>query len=211
MKTSFKGLVCAIATLTLALWFAPSAKAACGGLNLPAAHPLAWYPQQYRRPHLMLAAFGEQDDNDDGASIVGMWHVTFTAQAVNGSPVPDTPIDNALVVWHSDRTEIMNSARPPQDGNFCMGVWERTGRREYRLNHYAWFANQFPNVTNNGIGSPVGPTRIVEQVNLSPDGKHYTGSFTLTAYDLAGKEIISFTGVLAGERITLDTAIGDLM
>src|SRR5215469_1269949 len=47
-----------------------------------------------------------------------------------GSSTPDldTPIDNALVPWHSDGTELMNSARPPQDGDFCMGVWKRSGK-----------------------------------------------------------------------------------
>ena len=57
---------------------------------------------------LMVA---EEDD-----PIVGMWHVTFTAQGNTGGPPDGTPIDNALATWHSDRTEIMNSARPPQDG-----------------------------------------------------------------------------------------------
>ncbi len=31
-------------------------------------------------------------------------------------------VDNAFVQWHSDGTEIMNSRRPAQDGNFCLGV-----------------------------------------------------------------------------------------
>lgn len=30
----------------------------------------------------------------------------------------------------------MNSLRPPQDGNFCLGVWEQTGRSKYYLNHF---------------------------------------------------------------------------
>jgi hypothetical protein len=49
-------------------------------------------------------------------------------------------IDNALVVWHSDYTEIMNSGRPPQDGDFCLGVWEQVGKSKYKLNHFAWGA-----------------------------------------------------------------------
>jgi hypothetical protein len=212
MKRSFKGLMCALGALTLALLFGPKANAACGVPSLPTAHPSAWYPQD-GRAQLKLAAFDDHDEDGDGASIVGMWHVTFVAQTVNGSSIPDPgmQIDNALVVWHGDHTEIMNSMRPPQDGNFCLGVWERTGPRNYQLNHFAWFANQFPNGTNNGIGDPVGPTHFVEQVTLSPDGKHYTGSFTLTAYDTSGNQVLSFTGVITGERINMTTTVGDLL
>jgi hypothetical protein len=60
--------------------------------------------------------------DEPGASIVGMWHVTFTAKGNSEGPPDNTPIDNAVVVWHSDRTEIMNSGRPAQDGDFCLGV-----------------------------------------------------------------------------------------
>ena len=146
-----------------------------------------------------------------GQSIVGMWHVLFTAQTMNGSAIPDTVIDNALSVWHNDHTEIMNSVRPPQDGNFCLGVWQQTGKSSFYLNHFAWFANQFPNYTNNGIGDPVGPTRFTERVTVSPDGNHFTGTFTLTAYDTRGNVTITFTGALSGTRITTSTTTGDLL
>ena len=59
--------------------------------------------------------------------IVGMWHVTFTAEGNESGPPDGTPIDNSLVVWHSDHTEIMASSRPAQDGDICMGIWEKTG------------------------------------------------------------------------------------
>ena len=70
-------------------------------------------------------------DGEVTAPIVGMWHAVFTAHAMNGSPIPDTPIDNALLIFNSDGTEVMNSGRPPQDGNFCLGVWEQTGKSTY--------------------------------------------------------------------------------
>jgi hypothetical protein len=113
-------------------------------------------------------------------------------------------IDNALVVWHSDKTEIMNSARPPQDGNFCLGVWEKTGARSYYLNHIPWLSNDTTNAPS-GIGNPAGPTQITERVTLSEDGKSYSGSFTLVAYNLDGTKAVTFTGVLSGMRITIST------
>jgi hypothetical protein len=191
----------------LALALVSSAAAQCG-MPTKLAKPSAWSPS-FGGVRLMAASFGG-DRGEDEASIVGMWHVVFTATTSNGSTIPGTVIDNALVVWHSDHTEIMNSVRPPQDGNFCMGVWEETGRNKYFLNHYAWFANQFPNDTDNGIGMPVGPTRITETITLGPDGNHFSGTFTLTAYDTSFNQMQAFTGSLAGTRITTNTKITDL-
>jgi hypothetical protein len=148
--------------------------------------------------------------NEDHDPIVGMWHATFTAEGNNPGPPDNTPIDNALVTWHSDGTELMNSARPPQDGNFCMGVWKRTGHNHYKLNHFAWLGNDTENAPS-GIGNPAGPTRFFEQITLSPDGKHYTGHFTLDAYDTSGNQLVHIAGVVLGTRIDLDTSVADLL
>ena len=150
------------------------------------------------------------DDNDGGRerSIVGMWHVKFTAQTMNGQPFAAV-IDNAVAVWHKDGTEIMNSSRPAQDGNFCLGVWARTGDHTYHLNHIPWQGNDPTNAP--GIGNPQGGAQIIEDVVLDKDGDAYSGSFTLTAYDPAGNVEVSFTGVIAATRITPDTPFSDLL
>jgi hypothetical protein len=115
-----------------------------------------------------------------------------------------------VVVWHSDGTEIMNSSRPAQDGNFCLGVWAQTGRLSYSLNHIPWQGNDLTNAPS-GIGNPQLGAQIIEEVNLSPDGNHYSGSFTLTAYDASGNPTLSFSGNLAATRITTKTKITDLL
>jgi len=148
------------------------------------------------------------DDRD--ASIVGMWHATFTAKDNAGGPPDGAPIDNALVTWHSDHTELMNSARPAQDGDFCMGIWEKKGESTYRLNHIAWLANDTTNAPY-GIGNPSGPTQIEEEVTVSPDGKHYSGTFTLTAYDTSGNVVVTIKGVIAATRVTIHTKATDLL
>jgi hypothetical protein len=142
--------------------------------------------------------------------IVGMWHATFTAKGNSAGPPDGTPIDNAIIVWHGDGTEIMNSERPPQDGDFCMGVWKKAGKCKYKLNHFAWLANDTTNAPS-GIGNPTGPTRIVEEITLSPDGNHYVGTFTLDATDTSGNPTAHITGVIAGTRVTLDTTVQDLL
>jgi hypothetical protein len=207
MRTSNRGLVPALAALVFAWAMIPSALAQCG---IPAklAKPAAWHPQMGGADILRTAGYEEEE----GPSIVGMWHVIFTAKTSFGKDIPDTVVDNALAVWHSDKTEIMNSVRPPQDGNFCLGVWEKTGRSTYYLNHFPWFSNEFPNDTNNGIGMPVGPTRITETVTLGPDCNHFSGTFTLDAFDTTGKTTLaSFTGVITATRVTTNTTIPDLL
>jgi hypothetical protein len=201
----FRGASTLVAVASL-LFVAANARASCGsfsqlGAGKP-AHPAAWDTQS-GRAHLT-------EIDEPRTSIVGMWHVTFTAQGNSEGPPDNTPIDNAVVVWHSDRTEIMNSGRPAQDGDFCLGVWEEVGRCHYKLNHFAWAGNDTTNAPG-GIGNPAGPTHIVEDVTVSPDGKHYSGTFTLDAYDTSFNPTTHIVGVINGTRITMGTTVNDLM
>jgi hypothetical protein len=143
----------------------------------------------------VLAADHDRD-GDDNDGIVGLWHVTFVSRGSQYIP-DDTPIDSAYVQWHSDGTEIMNSSRPPATGSFCMGVWEKTGRHTYRLNHVA--------LSWNPDGTPQGPASIREEVTLDRSGNTYKGTFTIVQYDLTGINVLVPTpivGVLTAERIT---------
>jgi hypothetical protein len=144
--------------------------------------------------------------------IVGMWHVTFTAKGNTGAMAPPdgAPIDNSMVVFHSDGTEIMESDRPPQDGQICLGVWEQTGKGKYKVNHMPWLANDTTNAPS-GIGNPTGPVQLMEEITLSPDRQHYKGTFTLDAYDLSGNQIAHIVGVLAGTRLNIKTKVKDLL
>jgi hypothetical protein len=200
----------AMGALVLAAAMVPGALAQCG-LNKNYVKPADWHPQ-LGSAHFMHAALFDDDDDRDGPSIVGMWHVVFTAHAINGVAIPSNAypvIDNAMVVFHSDKTEIMESARPPQDGNFCLGVWEKTGARSYYVNHIPWLGNDTANAPS-GIGNPTAGAQITERVTVSGDGSKYSGSFTLVAYNLDGTKAITFTGVLAGTRITTSTPFSSL-
>src|SRR5580658_1070233 len=121
MKTTGKWWLPAMAGLALALMTVPNALATCGQ---PATkeHPASWDVSPGGAQ--LTAALGGnfRTVGEEVEPIVGMWHVTFTAQGNGSAGPPDkTPIDNAMIVWHADHTEIMNSGRPPQDGSFCMG------------------------------------------------------------------------------------------
>jgi hypothetical protein len=211
MKTTCRWWLPAVAGFTLALMTVPNALAGCGQPT-KMGHPASWNVPS-GRPQLTMAAFagGFRNVNDAVEPIVGMWHVTFTAQGNGSAGPPDkTPIDNAVVVWHSDKTEIMNSGRPPQDGDFCLGVWEAVGGCQYKVNHFAWAGYDTTNAPE-GIGKPAGPTHITEDVMLSADGKSYSGSFTLDAYDTSFNLTTHIVGVIKGTRITMSTTVDDLM
>lgn len=208
MRTTYLRFVAWMGALALASAMVPGAVAECG-LPSRLIKPMAWQPQSRgAQPTLLRTAF----DADDEGSIVGMWHVLLTAHTMNGQAIPNTVIDNSLAVWHRDGTEIMNSLRPAQDGNFCLGVWKRTGQRSYLLNHIPWGGNVFdPTAPPDAIGAPQAGVQILENVTLSADGDSYSGTFTLQAYDTAGNVYASFSGTVSAKRVTTSTPFSDLL
>lgn len=216
MRSAFRSLMwkfipCAGAA-ALALAFMPGAAAQCGLPN-KAIKPMGWLPLiQRAQPTLLSTAFDDWSQHEP--SIVGMWHAVFTAHTQDGEPIPGAGavIDNSVVQWHGDGTEIMNSARAAQDGNFCLGVWKRTGERTYLLNHIPWMGNVYdPTVPPDAIGKPQGGVQIIEKITLARDGNSYSGSFTLHAYDTSGNVYTWFTGKITAKRITPDTPFSSLL
>jgi hypothetical protein len=207
MKTSYRTLTAAFGAIVLALLFVPSSTAQCGGIRLPGVTHSSWHfqPGQAR---LLRAGFVTIDDRyDDNASIVGFWHVKFVSI---GSPgIRDkTEVDAGYSQWHSDGTEIMNSGgRAPNTGDFCLGVWKKTGERSYKLNHFAaaWDPTIGPIGPAGPAGELIGPANIREEVTLNPDGNQFTGNFTIDQYDESGNSLAHVQGVITGTRITVDT------
>jgi len=201
MRVKNKIAAVAFGIVMLAAMFVSAASAECGPMNGAKFQKQSW--DGMSSPASLLQVnfpfFNEP--------IVGMWHVIFTAKGNTGAMAPPdgTPIDNAIVVWHSDGTEIMNSGRPAQDGNFCLGVWEPTGRFRYKVNHFA-LGNDTTNAPS-GIGNPAGPTHIQESVALGLDGNHYSGTFILDATDTSGNVVAHILGVIKATRITVNTPV----
>lgn len=202
MQITHSKLVLWIGALTLAMVAVPGAKAQCG-LSMKRIKPSAWQFGYRSTQRALLVDWHEDQD-----AIVGMWHVIFTAQTLNGQPFSGV-IDNSVVVWHRDGTEVMNSSRPAQDGNFCLGVWTRTGKSTYSLNHVPWAGNDLENAPS-GIGNPQGGAQLTEKVTLSPDRNSYSGQFVLDAYDTSGNLTVSFAGTLKAKRITPSTSFADI-
>lgn len=194
----FKRVIGRTTTLTLGAallttLLASTASAGCGSYD----------PGQPRSYDLQSNTAQAQSDpqqsgvwnSDGGNSIVGMWKVSFTA--TDGSGFTDFGYSQ----WHSDGTEFLNSgSRAPATQNYCLGVWQQTGDRTYKLNHFALSYDFTTGVLN-------GKVNIREQVTLGPHGNKYSGTFSIDVYDPTGTTVVGHVaGDIVGRRITVDTA-----
>jgi hypothetical protein len=184
---------------------APSCYAQCGAGK--AIH--TGFSIQLGDTQLLPATFvrvGDRDRQDgDNPGIVGFWHQQLISQGSSG--IPDgTVVDDDLAQFHSDNTEIQNTkSRGSVEGNFCLGVWEQTGSRTFRLNH-------FPEVFDPTGTIFLGTAQLREEITLSPDGKRYSGTFTLDQYDPTGHTLLGHVqGKLTGTRITTKSTIADVV
>jgi hypothetical protein len=166
-----------------AMILTPSASAGCGEL-----------PRQQAANR--LSPFVQVSDNEPaGAAIVGFWKFTFVSR--NNAGIPDgTLLEVGYAQWHSDGTEITNSSRSPATGNFCLGVWKKTGPSSFKLNHFA--------LSFDLSGKPVGGANIREEVTVEHGGDKFTGTFTIDRFDINGVHIGRIAGDVTGERITAD-------
>jgi hypothetical protein len=213
MKAGYKMFVAACATLAMAFWLVPTGQAECGGFLQPLGHRTGWHPQ-YGQAFLLPAAAIQDEETAAAAdvSIVGFWHVKFVSDGITtgipGGIPKGAEVDAGYAQWHSDGTEIMNSGgRAPNTGAFCLGVWEKVGWHQYKLNHFAaaWDPTKGPMGPAGPSGELVGPANIREVVTLSAGGENFVGSFTIDNYDEKGNLNSHLQGKITGTRITVNT------
>ena len=190
-STLSRGITVAIATL-LGAACAASAKAACPSSMTPRVAGVSWsdgpLAARARLRQVSLAYAAHDDDSDREPSIVGLWKVAFLA----GGQV----IDQGFDAWHADGTETLNDFVPPTTGNVCLGVWERTGARTYKLKHLSW--------NYDANGNAIGIVVIHELVKLDRSGNSYQGTLTVEVFDLHDTLLFQDSGELTGRRITAD-------
>ncbi len=197
--------------LAAATVLTPLAGAQCGAPlgKLPASTHGMLKPSAFVLPSGQLEgqlqdSFG-RDREEALEPIVGLWKVSFVSMGTPG--IPDgTLVDHGYSVWHSDKTEILNSSRKPLTGSFCLGVWEKVDRRTYRLNHFAL-------AFDDTGATPVGTVNIREEVTVGPEGRLYKGSFTFDFYDTNGVHYPSnvpgnhISGTVTGERMLVSSPV----
>ena len=200
MKSRLRTVVTTLGFVVCAASLTPVANAGCGEMPGKSAPSIRGNLQ----PYLMQAAYRPvsyalvSDNNPAGANIVGLWSVQLTSQGNAGIPNGAT-IDWGYAQWHSDGTEIMNSgSRAPATGNFCLGVWAKTGPSSYKLNHVALSYDA-------GTGLLNGTVSLREQVTVDQGGNTFSGTFTLDVYPPGSTTVaVHLAGLIAGQRITAD-------
>jgi hypothetical protein len=171
-----------LAMVSLAMGLVTEASAGCPnlpGFKAGAAQPISWQGKGEFEPSSPLLV-ADRDDSVD--RIVGFWRVGYV--------LPDgTVLGNGFQQWHSDGTEIHNSEGPAAGGNFCLGIWKKTGRLHYTLNHFYLASDP----TNNSLHDRV---QIREEIDLDRSGDEHFGTFTIDDYDLEGNFLFHIQGTV---------------
>jgi hypothetical protein len=139
------------------------------------------------------------------ASIVGLWHLNYTAEVESGAPIfPPAPFAflESLKTWHGDGTEFENAFLPPTGGNICFGVWKELGNGWVKLHHIGLMFGSDGSISNTFT--------VDEKDRVASDGKTYSGSFdfklwppTFAAIGV-GTPIAEVTGTTSATRISVD-------
>jgi len=147
----------------------------------------------------------EGDDSTGHGSIVGLWHVNYTAEAEFGAPIfPPAPFPflESLKTWHADGTEFEQAFLPPTGGNICFGVWKESGNGWVKLHHIGLMFDSTGAVSNMFTDD--------DKVRVAANGKTYSGSFDFKLWPPSfaavgvGTPIAEVTGTIASTRISVD-------
>ena len=152
------------------------------------------------------------DDSHGPASIVGLWHVIYTATESTSGPlpvpvIPPGPPSSFVFVetfktWHSDGTEFENAFLAPAGGNICFGVWKDLGDGRVKLHHIGLMFAPDGSISN--------IFTVDETDAVASNDKTYKGNFAIKLwppfFDLVGvgTPVQVIKGTTAATRITVD-------
>jgi hypothetical protein len=189
MKQFLRVATTALGVLVLSVAFVPNALAGCG--NTPGS--VGALNANLLSSGKSASASANGAAQPAGSDIVGMWEIELVAKNIPNAPPEGIVIDHGYSQWHSDGTEIMNSSRSPATGNFCLGVWKRTGASTYSLTHRV--------LSFNPDGTPEGPGSLHEVVTVDRSGNTLSGTFTFDQFDTLGNLKVHLEGVVRATRI----------
>jgi hypothetical protein len=144
------------------------------------------------------------EDFAPSPSIVGLWHVNYTAETESGAPIfPSVPFPFAetFKTWHGDGTEFENANLPPA-GGICYGVWKDTGNGSVKLHHIGMMFDSTGQLSN--------IFTLDEKNTVARNGQSYNGSFDFKLWPPSyaavgvGTPIAEVTGKTAATRINVD-------
>jgi hypothetical protein len=153
----------------------------------------------------------DAEQNFEPRTIVGLWHLVYTATSATAGPlpvpvIPPGPPDSFQFIqsyktWHADGTEFENAFLPPAGGNVCFGVWKDLGRGSVKLHHIGLMFSPEGAVSN--------VFTVDETDTVAANGKTYTGTFDFKIFEPTdvlgtGAVLQEIKGTTAGTRITVD-------
>jgi hypothetical protein len=147
----------------------------------------------------------EGEESNKHASIVGLWHLIYTAESESGAPIfPPAPFQflESFKTWHADGTEFENAFLPPTGGNICFGVWKESNHGSVKLHHIGLMFDSIGRVSN--------IFTVDEKDTVASNGKTYSGHFDFKLWPPnfdavgVGTPIAEVTGTTQGTRITVD-------
>ena len=156
-----------------------------------------------------LPSIQQGDNGGQPATIVGLWHVIYTATYSTAGPIPvpvipPGPPDSfqfaeTMKTWHADGTEWEEKIQPAPTG-FCFGVWKHADHDTVKLHHFG--AITAPD------GSVVAIFYMDEVNRVAPDGTTYSGTWDFKLYAPAdvlgtGPVLQEIAGTTAATRITV--------
>jgi hypothetical protein len=156
-----------VALVALGLLLTASGAQADGCANLSKAGGAPSVP--FVRPHGDNPQEG--GDSNGHASIVGLWHLIYTAETESGAPVfPPAPFQftETFKTWHADGTEFEMAFF--SQGAICVGVWKDLGEGRVKLHHVGLM---FDATT----GQLANIFTLDEKNKVAANGKTYTGTF----------------------------------
>jgi hypothetical protein len=155
-------------------------------------HPISWQRTgEFERGSPLLLVADREDSVD---RIVGFWRVTYVLPGGTGL---------GFQQWHSDGTEIHNADAPAAKGNVCLGVWKKTGKYHYSLNHFYLDWDSTTDTLNARI-------QLREEIDLDHGGNEHFGTVTFDVYDPNGNFLNHIQGTVRATRIAVKTDLKDL-
>jgi hypothetical protein len=152
------------------------------------------------------------EDSFGSVSIVGLWHLTYTATSSTSGPLPVPVIPpgppssfqflESFKMWHADGTEFENAFMPPSGGNICFGVWKDLGHGSVKLHHIGLMFDSMGRISN--------IFTVDEKDTVARNAQTYSGSFDFKLWPPffnevgVGTPVQEITGTTAGTRITVD-------
>ena len=134
------------------------------------------------KPKLWAAPNGASPANA-GSNIVGTWLVTYTTAG--------NPGGQALIQWHSDRTEWENINFPIEGGNVCVGSWKVLDPTHVTRFHMGWLYT---------AGLLTGYFTETETTHVN-SRTAYSGVTEMKIFDTAGNVLVQLNGASSAVRI----------